>query len=152
MYFNELVKHTSNFKSAANWLMGPVKSYLNENAHNFSDFKLEPGKIAEIIALIDQGKISNSVASQRLFPELIKNNNKMAIELAAELDLLQNSDSSELQSLVNEALRKFPEKIEEYKKGKTGLLGLFVGEVMKLSKGKADPRMLNQLVKETLEK
>ena len=77
---------------------------------------------------------------------------KTAEEIAKELDLLQNSNSSELQSLINEALSKFPEKITEYKNGKVGLLGLFVGEVMKLSKGKADPKLLNQLVKETLEK
>jgi aspartyl-tRNA(Asn)/glutamyl-tRNA(Gln) amidotransferase subunit B len=77
---------------------------------------------------------------------------KTAEQIAKELDLLQNSNSGELQSLINEALSKFPEKITEYKNGKVGLLGLFVGEVMKLSKGKADPKLLNQLVKETLEK
>ena len=69
-----------------------------------------------------------------------------------ELDLIQNSNSNELQSLIDEALSKFPDKIIEYKNGKIGLLGLFVGEVMKLSKGKADPKLLNQLVKQTLEK
>ena len=72
--------------------------------------------------------------------------------MAADLDVLQTSDSGELKALVEQALKKFPEKISEYKNGKTGLLGLFVGEVMKLSKGKADPKMLNQLVKESLEK
>lgn len=152
LYFNELLKHTSNYKSAANWLMGPIKSYLNERALNFSDFSLEPEKIAEIISLIDSGKVSNSVASQRVFPELINHPEKAAEAIAKELDLIQNSDSGELQDLVNKALTKFPEKIAEYKSGKVGLLGLFVGEVMKLSKGKADPKLLNQLVKETLEK
>ena len=150
-YFNELVKYTANYKSAANWLMGPIKSYLNERALNFSDFKLAPQKISEIIALIDSGKISNS-ASQSIFPELINAPGKTAEEIAKELDLIQNSDSSDLQNLVNETLGKFPEKIAEYKNGKVGLMGLFVGEVMKLSKGKADPKLLNQLVKETLEK
>jgi aspartyl-tRNA(Asn)/glutamyl-tRNA(Gln) amidotransferase subunit B len=152
VFFNELVTHTGNFKSAANWLMGPIKSYLNENALNFSEFKLAPEKIAEIIALIDSGKISNSAASQSLFPGLVKDPGKTAEELARSLDLVQNSNSNELQNLVNEALGKFPEKVTEYKNGKAGLLGLFVGEVMKLSKGKADPKLLNRLVKETLEK
>ncbi len=73
--------------------------------------------------------------------------------MANAFDLIQNSNSSnDLQTLVDEALAKFPEKIAEYKNGKVGLLGLFVGEVMKLSKGKADPKILNQLVKNTLEK
>jgi len=152
LYFNEFVKHTTNYKSAANWIMGAVRSYLNECALNFSEFTLAPQKIAEIIHLIDSGKVSNSAASQKIFPGLIKEPGKSAEEIAGELDLLQNSDTGALQSLVEEALAKFPEKITEYKNGKVGLLGLFVGEVMKLSKGKADPKVLNQLVRETLEK
>ena len=151
-YFNELITFTSNYKSAANWLMGPVKAYINERALVFSEFNLTPAKLAEIIVLIDAGKISNAAASQRLLPELIAHPSKTAGQIAQELDLLQNSDSSELQNLINQALAKFPEKVTEYKNGKAGLLGLFVGEVMKLSKGKADPKLLNQLVKQTLEK
>lgn len=151
-YFNELVLLTVNFKAAANWLMGPVKSYLNERAINFTDFTLPPARIAEIIALIDEGKVSNSAAASKIFPALMEHPTKNAGQVATELDLIQNSDSSELQQLIETALNKFPEKIAEYKNGKTGLLGMFVGEVMKLSKGKADPKMLNKLVKETLEK
>jgi len=151
-YFNELITFTSNYKSAANWLMGPVKAYINERALVFSEFNLTPAKLAEIIVLIDAGKISNAAASQRLLPELIAHPSKTAGQIAQEFDLLQNSDSSELQNLIDQALAKFPEKVTEYKNGKAGLLGLFVGEVMKLSKGKADPKLLNQLVKQTLEK
>jgi aspartyl-tRNA(Asn)/glutamyl-tRNA(Gln) amidotransferase subunit B len=151
-YFDRLVQFTPNYKSAANWLLGPVKAYLNERALGFSEFSLAPEKIAEIIALIDSGKVSNAAASQRLFPELAANPTAHAEKIAQELDLVQNSNSNELQGLIDEALAKFPEKIAEYKNGKAGLLGLFVGEVMKLSKGKADPKLLNQLVKDTLEK
>ena len=151
-YFNELVTCTSNYKAAANWLMGPIKSYLNERALHFSDFKLTPAKVAEVIKLIDENKISNSAATQKLFPVLVDYPEKMAGQIATELDLIQNSNSNELQELVNQALSKFPEKVADYKSGKIGLLGMFVGEVMKLSKGKADPKLLNQLVKETLEK
>lgn len=151
-YYNELVKHTSNHKSAANWILGTVKAFLNERALTISEFKLEPKKIAEIIALIDSGKVSNSAASQKLFPALAEQSNKTAEQLATELDLIQNSNSGELMGLVSQALAKYPEKVTEYKNGKVTLLGMFVGEVMKLSKGKADPKLLNQLVKETLEK
>ena len=151
-YYNELVKHTKNYKSAANWVMGPIKSFLNERALVISEFTLKPEKIAEIIELIDAGSVSNSAANSRLFPELVNQPSKSAKNLAQELDLLQNSNSNELQELVTQALSKFPEKVTEYKNGKVGLLGMFVGEVMKLSKGKADPKILNQLVKETLEK
>lgn len=151
-YYNQLITHTSNYKSAANWLMGPVKAFLNERALTISEFTLEPEKIAQLIKLIDDGKVSNAAASQSIFPELMKNQSKSPEQIAQELDLIQNSDSNELQELINQALSKFPEKIIEYKNGKVGLLGLFVGEVMKLSKGKADPKLLNQLVKEILEK
>jgi aspartyl-tRNA(Asn)/glutamyl-tRNA(Gln) amidotransferase subunit B len=151
-FYNELVKHTGNYKSAANWVIGPIRSYLNERAVTISEFTLKPAQIAEIIDLIDKGSVSNSAASQKLFPELAANPSRKAEELAKELDLLQNSNSNELQELVKQALSKYPEKITEYKSGKVNLLGLFVGEAMKLSKGKADPKLLNQLVKETLEK
>lgn len=151
-YYNDLVKHTSNQKSAANWLIGPVKAYLNERALTITQFTLPSQKIAEIIALIDAGKVSNSAASQKLFPALVDQPQKTAEQLAKDLDLIQNSNSNELQGLIDQALAKYPEKITEYKNGKITLLGMFVGEVMKLSKGKADPKLLNQLVKETLEK
>jgi aspartyl-tRNA(Asn)/glutamyl-tRNA(Gln) amidotransferase subunit B len=152
LYFNELTSYTRNYKAAANWVMVNVKTFLNENALHIDDFPLKPKVIADIIALIDAGKIGNTTASQKLFPALIANPAKSAETLATELDIIQNSNSNEIQALVEQAVNKFPEKITEYRNGKVGLLGLFVGEVMKLSKGKADPKVVNQLVKEQLEK
>jgi aspartyl-tRNA(Asn)/glutamyl-tRNA(Gln) amidotransferase subunit B len=152
LYFNELTKHSKNYKAAANWIMGSVKSYLNENAITIEQFKIKPSTIAEIIQLIDENKISNAAATQKLFPALMESPDLSPTELAQKLDILQNSNSDELQEIVNQALAKYPEKITEYKNGKVNLLGLFVGEVMKMSKGKADPKLANQLVKETLEK
>ncbi|MBK9283244.1 MAG: Asp-tRNA(Asn)/Glu-tRNA(Gln) amidotransferase subunit GatB [Sphingobacteriaceae bacterium] len=153
-YYDAIVLENKNYKGIANWLMGPVKSYLNENAVSLSEFKenVQPKKIADIVHLIDSGIVSSTSASQILFPKLIAEKNKSAEILAKELDLIQNSNSDDLQKLVNQAMEKYPEKITEYKNGKTGLLGLFVGEVMKLSKGKADPKVLNNLVKNYLEK
>lgn len=152
LYFNELIQYTKNYKSAANWVMVNVKSFLNENALHIDNFPVKPKSIAGIIALIDAGKIGHTAASQKLFPALIANTDKDAEALATELDIIQNSDSNEIKQLVEQAVNKFPEKIAEYRNGKVGLLGLFVGEVMKLSKGKADPKVVNQLVKEQLEK
>lgn len=152
LYYNELVTHTKNYKAAANWMMGSIKSYLNENAITIEQFAVKPASIAEIIGLIDEGKISNAAATQKLFAELVNHPAETPLSIAQRLDIIQNSDSGALQELVNQALAKYPEKITEYKSGKVSLLGLFVGEVMKLSKGKADPKIANQLVKETLEK
>ncbi len=152
LYFNELIANTKNFKAAANWVMVNVKSFLNENALHIDNFPVKPQTLAQVIDLIDSGKVSHAAASQKLFPALISNSSKSPEALASELDIIQNSNSNEIQALVEQAVNKFPEKIAEYKNGKVGLLGLFVGEVMKLSKGKADPKVVNQLVKEQLEK
>jgi aspartyl-tRNA(Asn)/glutamyl-tRNA(Gln) amidotransferase subunit B len=151
-YFNELVSFTKNHKAAANWMMGSIKSYLNENAITIDKFKVLPKTIAEMISLIDEGKISNAAATQKLFPELMVNPTESPLSIAKRIDIIQSNDTGALQELVNQALAKYPEKIIEYKSGKVNLLGLFVGEVMKLGKGKADPKMANQLVKEALEK
>ncbi len=74
-----------------------------------------------------------------------------ALDIATRLNLLQSSDTSEIAVWVEQALAKMPEKVTEYRKGKKGLIGLFVGEVKRLSKGKADPRLTNQLLLEKLE-
>ena len=152
LYFESLTQNTGNYKAAANWMMGEVKSYLNQNAININSFPLPAAKVAEIIALVESGKVSYTVASQRIFPEIMKNPAKTAQQIAEEHNLVQESDSSVLEQFVAEAIAKYPEKVTEYKSGKTGLLGLFMGEVMKLSKGKADPKVASKLVKDALEK
>jgi aspartyl-tRNA(Asn)/glutamyl-tRNA(Gln) amidotransferase subunit B len=152
LYFNEVITHTKNSKAAANWVMGDIKSYLNENALHIEDFKIKPKQIAELIALIDENKISHSAASQKVFPAMLTEPEKNPAEIAQSLNVIQESDSTALQALVDQAIAKFPEKVIEYKNGKVTLLGLFMGEVMKLSKGKADPKVASQLVKETLDR
>lgn len=152
LYFEQLTQLTTNYKAAANWMMGDIKSYLNENAITISQFPLPASKIAEIIALIEQGKVSYTMASQRIFPEMVKNQSKTAQQIAEENNLIQESDSSVLEQFVAEAIAKYPEKVIEYKGGKASLLGLFMGEVMKLSKGKADPKIASKLVKDALDK
>jgi aspartyl-tRNA(Asn)/glutamyl-tRNA(Gln) amidotransferase subunit B len=151
-YFMRLVTATGNCKAAANWVMVNIRGYLNENAMEMKDFPLKPQTIAEIIMLIDTGKVSHSAASQKLFPALIAQPEKSAAQLADEIGLLQQSDIATISNYVNEALNKFPDKVIEYKKGKKGLLGLFMGEVMKLSKGTADPKVATRLLTEALEK
>lgn len=152
LYFEEVTKNTKNYKSASNWVTVNIKSYLNEKAIEISEFKLSPNQIAEIIDLIDSGKISNSVASQKVFPLMIESSEKSALQIAEENNLIQNSNTDDITELIEKALAKFPEKVEEYKAGKKGLLGLFMGEVMKLSQGKADPKMASKSLKEFLEK
>jgi aspartyl-tRNA(Asn)/glutamyl-tRNA(Gln) amidotransferase subunit B len=151
-YFEAVLKHTGNFKSAANWVMVQVKGYLNEQALEIKDFVLQPAKIAEIIDLIDSGKVSSTVATKEVFPVMLREHHKSALEIAETLNVIQESNSDELQKIVDEAIARFPEKVTEYKTGKVSLVGLFMGEVMKLSRGKADPKVASKLVKDTLDK
>ncbi len=149
-YFESILTYNQNYKAAANWVMVHVRGYLNEQAVDITNFVLSPQQIAELIDLVDSGKVSNSAASQKIFPAWVADSSKTALAIAESLNLLQQSDSGELQIWVDQAIALFPEKVAEYKAGKTSLVGLFMGEVMKLSKGKADPKIANKLVQETL--
>jgi aspartyl-tRNA(Asn)/glutamyl-tRNA(Gln) amidotransferase subunit B len=150
LYYEAVLKHTTNAKAAANWVMGPVKSYLNENAIHISDFHVEASRLAEIINLVDSGKVSFSVASSKIFPEMASDKSATALGIAEKNNLIQESDEGALLAIVREAVAKHPAKVAEYKSGKTGLVGMFMGEVMKLSKGKADPKVASELVTKVL--
>jgi len=150
-YFESLTGSTNNYKAAANWLMGQVKSYLNDNGVSIAEFPLKPETLAGLIALVDSGKVNNSVASQKLFPELVKKPGKTAENIATEMNLLISADGNDVDRFIKDALAKFPDKVTEYRKGKKGVLGLFMGEIMKSSKGKIDPQKTNQLLIKELE-
>jgi aspartyl-tRNA(Asn)/glutamyl-tRNA(Gln) amidotransferase subunit B len=151
-YFEAVLKHTTQIKAAANWVMVQVKGYLNEQAIEIKDFVLQPAKIAEIITLIESGKINNTIATQKVFPAMLNEHHKSALEIAESLNAIQQSDTGEISAWIQQALEKFPAKVAEYHQGKESLIGLFMGEVMKLSKGKADPKAANKLLKEALDK
>ncbi|MEP6700418.1 MAG: Asp-tRNA(Asn)/Glu-tRNA(Gln) amidotransferase subunit GatB [Bacteroidota bacterium] len=137
-------------KAAANWMLGPVRSWLNENGKEINEFPLLPGQLSILIALVNSGKLSFSAAASKIFPQLLKEPAKSPEQIATEQNLLQQSDLSAIGLVIDEVLNKFADKVTEYKKGKKGLLALFVGEVMKQSKGKADPRITSELLLEKL--
>jgi aspartyl-tRNA(Asn)/glutamyl-tRNA(Gln) amidotransferase subunit B len=150
-YFELAAKHTSSYKQIANWLLGPVKFFLNEEGIEIDQLQLQPRQLADLITLVEQGTVSHTIAVQKLFPAVM-NTEKTALELAQELNLVQERDENTLTVIVEEVLAKMPAKVDEYKKGKKGLIGLFVGEIMIQSKGKADPKLVNRLVTEKLSK
>ena len=149
-YFEAIIKHTTNYKAAVNWLMGPVKSYLNEKDIDISVFPLSPEKISALIQLVDDGKVNFSIASSKIFTALLGSPQKMPLQIATELNLIQESDTNSVAAWVDEVIGKMPDKVKEYKSGKKGLAGLFAGEVKKLSKGKADMSLVNKLLAEKL--
>ena len=151
LYFEELLKHTKSAKVTANWLMGTVRSYLNENAIDIQDFVLKPSILAKLIELVDNNKVSITVAQQQIFPLLILNPKASPTQIAEENNWLQVSDEGSIETIAREVIAKFPEKVVEYKSGKKGLIGMFMGEVMKASKSKADPKVASALVAKILE-
>ena len=101
---------------------------------------------------MENGTVNFSTASSRIFQELVLSKETDPLAVARRLNLVQTGDESQIMEWVIEAMEKMPDKVQEYRKGKKGLLGLFVGEVKKISKGKADPQLTNQLLIRKLEK
>ena len=149
-FFESILQHTNNYKAAANWLLGPVKSYLNEYNTEINNFPLPAKTIAGLIQLIDVGKINFSIASSKIFSALIQQPGKDALQVVTELNLLQESNDDTVTLWIDEVLNKMPEKVSEYKKGKKTLIGLFAGEVKKISKGKADMQIVNKILTKKL--
>ena len=146
LYFDSLCSFATNYKAAANWIIGPIKSYLNETTQTAMELSISVKTLAEVIELVETGKLNFSVASQRLLPELIKNPTKSALQVAQELKLVQSNDDEFILSIVNEVINDLPEKVKEFKSGKAGLIGMFMGEVKKRSKGSANPKLANDLL------
>lgn len=150
-YFEEMIAHTKNYKAAANWLMGPVKSWLNQNAIDITAFPVPAKNICALIALIDEGKVSNNLAEKNIFPKMTEEPDKAPEAIAQENDWLLEDKSDEIRDVMLKAIAAHPEKVAAYKNGNKNLLGLFMGEVMRGTRGKADPKEANQLVRQMLE-
>jgi aspartyl-tRNA(Asn)/glutamyl-tRNA(Gln) amidotransferase subunit B len=151
LYYEALIARTSNYKGAANWVMGDVRSWMNERGLGMAEFPITAERLAGLIALIDGGKVSHSIASQKLFPLMLDDNASTAEELAVKHDLVQSTNEDEITAIMQSAMAAYPDKVEAYRKGNKGLLGLFMGEVMKGTKGKADPKRANEVVRRMLD-
>lgn len=149
-FFFELAKQTTNAKASANWVLGPVRNYLSANELSLDDLNLRSDAIALLIELINEGKLSYGIAVQKILPEVFKNPSLNISRFIEENELYIQTSQNEIDNLIDAALNKYSEKITEYKKGKKGLISLFVGEVMKLSKGKADAKQVTEKIIEKL--
>ncbi|PWS28965.1 Asp-tRNA(Asn)/Glu-tRNA(Gln) amidotransferase GatCAB subunit B [Pedobacter yonginense] len=149
-YFNNALATVTNKKSLINWLIGPIRALLNESGISIADYKVKAAHLAEAINLVDEKKITQQIAIQQLLPALEKQDVSNVEGLAQKLNLLISENGDELGGYIDEVFSKYPQQVEAYKKGKKGVLGLFVGDVMKLAKGKADAKKLNELILEKL--
>jgi aspartyl-tRNA(Asn)/glutamyl-tRNA(Gln) amidotransferase subunit B len=150
-FFEAVLQHYAQPKTVANLLNTQVRSHLNQKGVRLAEYPLKADRLAELLQLIESGQVSYSVGMQRILPLLEEGDPRHPEQIAREENLLQESNSDQLRQWVEEALAAYPDKVEAYKNGKKGVLGLFMGEVMKRSKGKADPKLSNQLIQEILE-
>jgi aspartyl-tRNA(Asn)/glutamyl-tRNA(Gln) amidotransferase subunit B len=151
-YFINCLQLYNNPKAIANYMNGPIKQYCNEKNCTIEELELQPTQVVDSLQLVDKGVISFNVASGKLFTALVKDKKADANALVKNLGLVQQKDSNEIEVWIQTVLEKFPEKVAAYKKGKKGLIGFFMGEVVKLSKGKAEPKTTQSLLTKALEK
>jgi aspartyl-tRNA(Asn)/glutamyl-tRNA(Gln) amidotransferase subunit B len=148
-YYEECVKFTNDFKSASNWIMVEVLKILNDRQIDITEFKVEPRFLAELINLVNEGKINQATAKKVL--EEISHTGEEPISVIERQGLMQISDEDFIMEAVLKVLEQNKENVERYLAGKDKLFGYFVGEVMKLTKGKANPKLVNEILKRKLE-
>lgn len=150
--FEKVANQTDHKKTLANFLIGPVRSFLSENNTDWSAIQITNEHWQKLLNLVATGKIGFSLAAQKILPVMLEDSNCDPIVLANQLDLIQDANLDEIANWIKFVIDKMPDKVDEYKKGKRGLIGLFVGEVKKISKGKADPQKTTALLNEYLNK
>ncbi len=150
LFFDEVLKLGATPKIAVNFIMGEIAAYLKEEHIEITDTKLTPENLAELIVLIEKGTISNNIGKQIILEMMT--DGKKASQIVEEKGLSQISDEGAIKEIVQKIVNDNPEQVAAYKGGKVQLLGFFVGQVMKETKGRANPKTVNELIKAELDK
>lgn len=150
LYYEQVIAHTNNFKGAANWIMGDVKSFLNQRGLEITEFPIPADKIASLVALVDAGKISSSIASQKVFPAMLEHPEKAPLAIAEELNVIQDSNEDAILTIIDTVIKQHPDEAARFKNGEQQLIGFFMGQLMRASQGKADPKVANPLMRKRL--
>ena len=148
LFFDKVLELGANPKTAVNFIMGEIAAYLKEDHIEITDTKLTPENLAELIALIEKGTISNNIGKQIII-EMLKDGTKASV-IVEKKGLSQISDEGAIKELVQKVVDAHQNEVEAYKNGKTNLLGFFVGQIMKETKGRANPKTVNQLLREII--
>lgn len=143
-YFDAAIKTTDDAKGVANWLLGDVSAYLNNENIEIAQFHVAPAHLGELVALIKKGTLSSKLA-KKVFAEMVKSDKAPSV-LVKELGLEQVSDTGAIEKLVDETLAENSQSIADFKAGKDRALGFMVGQIMKKSRGKANPAMVNEML------
>ncbi|EOS58778.1 MULTISPECIES: Asp-tRNA(Asn)/Glu-tRNA(Gln) amidotransferase subunit GatB [Paenibacillus] len=146
--FESSLEYTKDAKAVSNWIMGDLLGYLNSNSLELSDVKLTGQGLGEMIGLLEKGTISSKIA-KTVFKEMLQSG-KLPQQIVEEQGLVQISDEGAIMAIVQEVVANNPASVEDYKAGKEKAIGFLVGQVMKQSKGKANPGLVNKLLVEVL--
>ncbi|MBC2174020.1 Asp-tRNA(Asn)/Glu-tRNA(Gln) amidotransferase subunit GatB [Listeria booriae] len=149
-FFEATIQAGADAKQASNWLMGEVSAYLNAEQQELADTKLTPDNLAGMIALIEKGTISSKIA-KKVFRELITNGGG-AEEVVKAKGLVQISDEGELRTIISGILDQNEQSVTDFKNGKDRAVGFLVGQVMKATKGQANPTMVNEILVDEMNK
>lgn len=148
-YFDEAVKGAKDPKAVSNWLLGDISAWLNNENKEIGDLVITPENLAELTNLIKEGVLSSKLA-KKVFAEMLKDN-KSPRQLVKDLGLEQVSDAGAIEKLVDETLAENPQSVADYKAGKDKAIGFLVGQIMKKSRGKANPPMVQELLKKKMQ-
>ena len=148
LFFDKVLELGANPKTAVNFIMGEIAAYLKETKLDITETKLTPENLNELISLIEKNTISNNIGKQIIINMLKEGTS--AKEIVEKKGLSQITDTSAIKEICEKVVEENPKEVESYKGGKVQLLGFFVGQVMKQSKGRANPKVVNQLLKEIL--
>ncbi|MBW1743072.1 MAG: Asp-tRNA(Asn)/Glu-tRNA(Gln) amidotransferase subunit GatB [Deltaproteobacteria bacterium] len=148
-YFEACVKQFPEPKTVSNWVMGSILATLKAENKIIEESPISPERLAELLRLIDSGVISGKIA-KAVFDDMVLSG-KAPETIVQEKGLVQVTDTDEISEVVNQVLSEHEKEVTDYKGGKTKLLGFFVGQVMKATRGKANPKIVNEILKEKLE-
>jgi aspartyl-tRNA(Asn)/glutamyl-tRNA(Gln) amidotransferase subunit B len=147
-YYENVLRVTDDYKSASNWVMGDILKVINENKISITEFIVSPDNIGKLINLINNKTISTTIGKE-VFAELLKENKDPQI-IINEKNLVQISDSSQLETIIDEIIASNEKQVEEYRNGKEKVLGFLVGQIMRETKGKANPQVVNEILMQKL--
>ena len=147
-YYEEVVKETKDPKLSANWMLTEVLRVLKDKNIDINEFNVSPNNIGKLIKLIKSNVISSKIAKE-IF-EILLDEDKDPEEIVKEKKLVQITDNNEIEKIVEQVILENTQSVEDYKAGKSNALKYLVGQAMKLSKGKANPQMINKIILEKL--
>ena len=147
-YFEESSNHFTNCKMIANWITGDILAALKDKKINIDNLNVSPEQLGELLGLIENGTVSGKIAKD-VFQDMVRTGQD-AKQIVSEKDLVQLSDERELVSIIDKIIQQNPKPVDDFRSGKQNALGFLVGQIMRETKGKANPQLVNRILKARL--